>query len=355
MGREPCSWCEHPIFGLFGLADTSGPKTVEGFYYPRGEGFEEVCGGWAERGYMQTRMCAACTFERVRMVSCTRHRMRELDPRKGEIDERVWDQEAWTKSMDALADDDEVGGELFLNARWCSVCPNLAKFMCCAKQSFSADGGEDGGVGCGLLLCGECEELLGKFESSQPGGVSGGESLDAVVGERTRYKLFYGNGVRADAEFLTSDGELMVRIRQGMGGFGREDGDEDDVDSPKRCMRDKGKAKDMSFFSPPPRPVLHTPLQLQSRTWREETKSETKGLGGTWMCADNPKMTFSGKIEKEAGMGMGVGMKGEKRQAINFGEEVRASGKGKERSRWFDREKGVWGEVEVTVLSDDDD
>ena len=69
MGKHPCDWCQSPFFGFYGLTDETGPRTVEGYYLEYGEGFEEVCGGFADpgedgmQGRERTRMCVACTFE----------------------------------------------------------------------------------------------------------------------------------------------------------------------------------------------------------------------------------------------------------------------------------------------------
>ena len=71
MGKEPCSWCDSPFFGHYGLADDDGPRRVEGFYWPDGSGFEEVQGGYSERGYSQSKMCVACTSEPVSYTHLT--------------------------------------------------------------------------------------------------------------------------------------------------------------------------------------------------------------------------------------------------------------------------------------------
>ncbi len=68
MGNHPCDWCLTPYFGFYGLTDQKGPRTVEGYWLEDGEGFEEVCGGFADPGVdgqarERTRMCVSCTFE----------------------------------------------------------------------------------------------------------------------------------------------------------------------------------------------------------------------------------------------------------------------------------------------------
>jgi hypothetical protein len=174
----------------------------------------------------------------------------------------------------------------------------------------------------------------------------GSESLDAVIGEAGRAKLLYPNGVRADAEFLTSDGELMVRVGQGMSSDVDDEGGKLEV---KPRQLDKGKGKDMSYFTSP---GIHkgkekqTPRvwigDLSGGGWMDETKAQTQRSVGTKLEVGVAKAMAGGGVEME-------------RKAIKFGEEIRASGKAKELSRWWDKDKGGWGEVEVIELSDDED
>jgi hypothetical protein len=367
MGKEPCSWCESPFFGLYGLADEKGPRTVEGFYWPDGSGFEEVAGGWSEMGFSQSKMCVACTFERVRIVGCEMHHVRPLSVANGEFDPKVWDDKAWEDAAEALKRDDDEGGALILNAKWCSICPNLAAFKCASKQAYDLCGGEEGDEGCGLLLCGECMDLMGKCVNAEIR--RGRQVLDAMVSEVRRNKLLYPAGVRADAEFLTSEGELMFRV----GGAGikaeeGEDADEDEVVEIQRLnQRGKGKGKDMSMFEAPynQQPIIHSPSGDSKGKGKGKEKEVVScsvedgwmnhGGGGGGSGVGSQKMSFGGKIEVDVAARIGVGVK--QRKAINFGEEVRASGKGKEKSRYLGGGVGAEAEVEVEVieLSSDDE
>ncbi|KAH6721723.1 hypothetical protein BKA61DRAFT_729218 [Leptodontidium sp. MPI-SDFR-AT-0119] len=223
--RNPCSWCDNPFFGLWGLASTSDPRKVEGFYHADGQGFEEVYGGFSEIGYSKSVMCIACTYARVRITQCPSHRIRALDPNRAEIDMRVFDDRKWGEAVDAYKAGDEKGAELVRSAKWCSVCPAAAALKCCSPQLFDENGepvsqhghGHGGGgcEGCGLLLCEDCAELMGKLIKG--GARTGAKQLDAIVREVKGNKWRYAEGVRADAEFLTSAGELLRRIGQGMG------------------------------------------------------------------------------------------------------------------------------------------
>ncbi len=351
MGKEPCSWCESPFFGLYGLADESGPRKVEGFYWPDGSGFEEVQGGWSEAGFSQSKMCVGCTFERIRIVGCEMHHIRPLSIVNGEFDPRVWDDKAWGDAAEALKRDDDQGGSLILKARWCSICPNLAGFKCASKQDFDLSGGEEGDEGCGLLLCNECRDLMGKCVNA--GIRKGRQALDAMINEVTRNKLLYRGGVRADAEFLTSEGELMVRV----GGAGVVE-DEDEVEVVEIQRGDwKGKGRDLSMFEPPYNnpPISQPPRASIDSRDNGKGKEVTSSAAEGWMNgsgSENRELCFGGKIEADVAAQMGSVLGGVKpRKAMNFGEEVKASGKGKEKSRYL----GTGVEVEVIELSDDEE
>ena len=222
--KSPCSWCDNPFYGLWGLASTSGPRKVEGFYYPNGGGFEEVFGGFSELGYSRSVMCIACTYARVRITQCPTHRLRALDVQTGEFDLDVLSEEKWGKAVKAYESGDMQGAELVRSAKWCSVCPAAAALKCCSPQLFDENGEPitaqqhtrgEGYEGCGLLLCEACAELLRKL--IRGGARTGGRQLDHMVAEVKRNRWRFTEGVRADAEFLTSGGELLRRIGEGMG------------------------------------------------------------------------------------------------------------------------------------------
>ena len=92
-------------------------------------------------------------------------------------------------------------------------------FACATPQVFDANGElvKDGEVldGCGFLLCYDCEELWWKCIRGRLSNTA--ELLDAMVREvRNGQGWGYTAGVRADASFLTGEGELLVRMREGM-------------------------------------------------------------------------------------------------------------------------------------------
>ena len=144
----------------------------------------------------------------------------------------------------------------------------------------------------------------------------------------------------------------MVRVSQGMGSdvsFRRR---KDELEVGKPSKLDKGKGKDMSYFG--------------IDNGKEKQTTSRGGIGdfggGGWMhdqvveTKAKAQTQRSGGAKLEAGVagGMGGGPRME-RKAIKLGDEIRASGKTKELSRWWDNEKGEWGEIEVIELSDDED
>ncbi|KAK2627618.1 hypothetical protein QTJ16_003584 [Diplocarpon rosae] len=222
LDKNPCSWCHNPLFGLWGLSDEKGPRKVECVYHDDGHGFEEISGGFSEAGHSRSTMCVECTFNRVRATQCGSHRMRTLDPIKGEIDMRVFDDEKWRQAIEEYSAGGN--GSLVRKTKWCAICPATATTMCCTLQRFDAHGesgfcGEGGNYegseteGCGLYLCEDCAVLLEKMVKG--GARTGGRQLDTLVNHVECNTWRYPEGVRADAPFMTSTGELLERMKQG--------------------------------------------------------------------------------------------------------------------------------------------
>lgn len=139
-----------------------------------------------------------------------------------DLDPRVLDHDAFQASVNALYDGDPVGGKLLLEAKFCAICPEIAEWAC-GTASEDVITGEPLG-GCGLLLCEKCKELLETVERGRAareeweGQV---QVLDRLVDVARNVR--YDEGLRADVEFLTSKGELMVRLS-------KVDADDDDYD-----------------------------------------------------------------------------------------------------------------------------
>jgi len=273
-----------------------------------------------------------------------------------DVDERVWEGDAWGAAIEACGREDREGGALVYEARYCSVCPDLAGYKCCAKSvTFSyGDGKEEEKEveveGCGLLLCEKCMELMGKGIAA--GFDRGHESLDALVGEAARAKLIYPLGVRADAEFITMDGELMMRIGQGMGGDSEEEEVKSEVDKNEEMREEKrGKGKDMSFFSPPPVPKSAS-IDFKGKGGKMDMSYHTPTRSSTGIMAKQSPRVWIGDLKEGGWMNDEVVEK--KVDTVSFGPEIKGA-KAKGKSKWWDKEKTVWGEVEVIELSSGDE
>jgi hypothetical protein len=163
-----------------------------------------------------------------------------------------------------------------------------------------------------------CEALT--KHTLRAGIVSGNETIDAIVAETSRNRLLYTAGVRADSHFLTSSGELVMRMRQGMG-MGSEDEAEAEVRNAgygghggfggKKDAKGKGKSTTFNALSSP-RPTSTPAREGQSRGFREEkgfgvhipSTNQGAQLGNSWNGENgsNPKWKGKGK-EVEHGFG----------------------------------------------------
>lgn len=172
------------------------------------------------------------------------------------LDPGVFQGEEWEKAIEAFEKGDGEGSGLVLGAKWCSVCPAFAEYRCVAAQE---DGGIDGEIdmdiqgkrgrcGCGLLLCENCKDLLGKIEREKKISHAAKDMnvLDQLVQMVGGDKFHYPIGVRADVSFLTTDGELNSRLGQGFG----EDMDSEDPPSLSTASSQEeiwnGKEEDVS-------------------------------------------------------------------------------------------------------------
>jgi hypothetical protein len=204
-------------------------------------GYEELDGGHFNAGEENSRMCMQCTFSRLMITSCAHDEICQIEG----MDPDSFDDKALWSSFQQLSQGDQVKGKLAKELGYCCICPAPAFYRCCAKQMFdkcgeAVGGGDERAEGCGLLLCDTCWDLWGKVErggrakrvvergfDSWPvhgsGGMSsrgspmGENNLDAMIRIAGNDKWIYSEGLRADVAFLTSTGELLDRMRRGMG------------------------------------------------------------------------------------------------------------------------------------------
>ena len=187
----PCHWCDDEVYGLLGL----GEVEVEVMDNGDGQGFTEVVDGHVAAGYSPSRMCGFCTLERLRIAACKVH---DIEPIEG-IDPESFDYSSITEWM-------MPGSASSAPFRWCSICPAPAFFNCCSEidpMDMLCDGG---GKGCGLLLCESCAVIL----VNEHDGI-----LEGLLDRLKEDEEDVGFGLRADADFLHPNGELLRRMAAG--------------------------------------------------------------------------------------------------------------------------------------------
>ncbi|EPE30580.1 Zn2/Cys6 DNA-binding protein [Glarea lozoyensis ATCC 20868] len=210
---QPCSWCTTPFFGIYG----HGPVNVTVFPFTSSQGNIEI----SETGHHKfgraepSRMCVACTFERVRVVKCSGHVLRA-------INEGV-EKDVLEELNQSLKRGE--GWELARSVKWCSICASIANFSCCTSQPYSASGTRNPTpfsasnpefIGCGLHLCKICEWTFRRLERSkrEEWGLDVlGQLVETRRAELWRWR---GDELRADCELLGREGEMMRRL----GGMG---------------------------------------------------------------------------------------------------------------------------------------
>lgn len=196
----PCHWCDDTVYGLLGL----GEVEVEVVDNGDGQGYTEVLDGHVAAGYPLSRMCGFCTLDRLKITACKTH---EIEPIEG-IDPETFDPNSALEYMTP----DAASSAPF---DWCSICPAAALFACCKPMEdmgYQADEiakGEE--TGCGLKLCEPCAVAL----VNDHGGALP-QLLGKLMLEKSKLtKENRGFVLRADADFLHPDGELLRRMAAG--------------------------------------------------------------------------------------------------------------------------------------------
>ena len=182
-GSMPCHFCADTKYGMLGLDE----KKVEVIDYGPATGLLEMGGGNRVAGHESTRMCFVCALERLQISNCRAHTLSVM----GGYNEATFDEQAAYEALEK--EDDEC------RYCWCSICPRPALYACDAIQSRNKVGetvsrGEEGSVGCGLVVCKTCAEDL----------VENGLDLEGML----RKVHGHGDIFRADVEFLLRDGDL---------------------------------------------------------------------------------------------------------------------------------------------------
>lgn len=191
-GTAPCHWCEDAIYGILGL----GEVEVEIIDNEDGQGFIEIVDGHTAT-YGHSRMCEFCTTDRLKITACTNH---EIEPIEGTDPEKFDHSTMMEWMMPGMAS--------LAPFTWCSICPSPAFYCCSTRPDIDMDGQADDlclgdQKGCGLMLCESCAIAL----TSEHEG-----KLDRLIDSLENSGDNGGFGIRADANFVHSEGELMRRM-----------------------------------------------------------------------------------------------------------------------------------------------
>ncbi|KAL9038161.1 MAG: hypothetical protein Q9214_005397 [Letrouitia sp. 1 TL-2023] len=173
----PCNWCQDIRYGLLGPIPHA-PSDDEG------------------QSYGLSRMCRACTTERLAVLACDGHELIPLDGMESLDQDAVLD---WIL-------EEEEGRKAEADWEWCCVCLNAAFYGCGRGNGEGCmEAGED--EGCGLRFCEECAVHF----------VENNGDLEELVRGRMAEGRFAS---RADAELLLRDGGLLGSLVAVEGGDG---------------------------------------------------------------------------------------------------------------------------------------
>ncbi|MCJ1229143.1 hypothetical protein MMC12_005808 [Toensbergia leucococca] len=184
-----CHWCQDPAYGLLGL----GEVRVQVVDCHDGNGYIEVDGGHTGNGTENSNMCVQCTFDRFIITACQAHDIQPIPGMNPDTFDFTEITEYMTPGLSSKPPWD-----------WCSICPAPAFFACCVPrppefEMMDEISGREV-VGCGLFLCENCAVAL----VDEHAGV-----LEGLIDTLEVDKDNGGFGLRADADFLHAEGEMM--------------------------------------------------------------------------------------------------------------------------------------------------
>lgn len=192
-----CHFCSTPSYPVLGLGDRNAQVTTNSL----GQ-IKELSGGHKADGQAATRICTACTYNLVRIVTCLpAHKVKPIIDSSGQ-------QATAQKIRDMLIQlVNEADTVQRLDDKWCSICPAPALYRCCNKSNVGSPKRnhkkckerQEESNGCGLLLCHTCAKQLDTFQGYLP------DMLESLPNRITNKRPF---GLRADAELFRNDSEL---------------------------------------------------------------------------------------------------------------------------------------------------
>jgi hypothetical protein len=201
-----CDFCESPIFGMYGYLE----KSVHVIKWDTGLGYTEIGGGHCDK-HNPTKMCDACSNDRVHINLCESHEMQKIY----EVDEQTYEN-ALKDLLGASGTSSETLDQL---QRWCSMCSSPASFGCCTLNE------DDEVIGCGLRLCESCAFVL--HEQFQGSSSAMAEAFDQEPKLRKNDGGEDGLRVRADVGLLSENGLLMKKFLSSIPAAGGESFDLD--------------------------------------------------------------------------------------------------------------------------------
>jgi hypothetical protein len=200
----PCHFCDDYRYGFLGL----GRLRVEVVWDHTAKHYIEVAGGHVGKGREPTRMCTACSFERLRIRFCghghdvegkeknNMHNHQLVEVPSWRAVARTWTgKNNWTSQLKMTRSSPEYSTQAPLAP--CHLCCLPAMYRCCTVQERNRalqplTEMDEGKEGCGLRVCEKC-----KTDIEDAGGMW---TEEEVLGA---YR-------RADAEFLFP-GSLLER------------------------------------------------------------------------------------------------------------------------------------------------
>ena len=217
----PCHWCgnnKNPFLPLYGHA--GGPRDVKVLFWADKRGCKELQNGYTNTGHEPCRMCALCTFFRVKIMFCRNHTFRAVVDVEKELLTEAQKSAGrargvslamkhlgvvWKQSLDLEVSErcDIMRKEL---GKWCAICPNVASYGCCA-----GGGGKD--LGCGLRLCSVCHALVSGRATYGGNLVRFVKEIQGKMQSEPNVRKFYPKGLRADFDFFSWDGFMMRQVR----------------------------------------------------------------------------------------------------------------------------------------------
>ena len=177
---------------------------------------------------------------RLLVCSCAEHKLRQIQPTpEQEADKGFWDVNTSLARLAASLPGTEQ--RLREAARWCVLCPRLARFECNTAPEMPLERLTEAQrpmlpkEGCGLRLCGNCNVLfevhrgrldrmvvaIGKAVQGVGMKVGRGEQKgkEGKVGREgkvSRLHEWWPHGLRADFDWFESGGFLVQQCKKGL-------------------------------------------------------------------------------------------------------------------------------------------